>query len=68
MDSIHQSSEGIGLESQWVRNERVVEALDNNVNEWDTTDSESSSSEEEDDNESDMEHTSGGGEKTMMGR
>ena len=41
-----------------MRNERVIEALDNNENEWDMTDSESSSSEEDD--ESDMEQTSGG--------
>ena len=47
----------IGLESQWVRNASVIDALDNNDHEWDTTDSESSASDEED--ESDMEQSSG---------
>ena len=28
----------IGLESQWVRNETVINALDNNENDWNTTD------------------------------
>ena len=46
----------IGLESQWVRNETVINALDNNENNWDTTDeeddtSESDSSEKSDDDE-----------------
>ena len=45
----------IGLESQWVRNASVIDALDNNDHEWDTTDSESSASDEE----SDMEQSSG---------
>ena len=50
----------IGLESQWVRNETVINALDNNDNDWNTTDDDSSASdiEEEandnaDNNESD---------------
>ena len=50
----------IGLESQWVRNETVINALDNNENDWNTTDDDSSASdiEEEandnaDNNESD---------------
>ena len=50
----------IGLESQWVRNETVINALDNNDNDWNTTDGDSSASdiEEEandntDNNESD---------------
>ena len=34
----------IGLESQWVRNETVINALDNNENEWNTTDDDSVSS------------------------
>ena len=46
----------IGLESQWVRNETVINALDNNENNWDTTDeeddtSESDSSEKSDDDD-----------------
>ena len=50
----------IGLESQWVRNETAINALDNNDNDWNTTDDDSSASdiEEEandnaDNNESD---------------
>ena len=35
----------IGLESQWIRNESVIEALDENENDWNTTDSESSDEE-----------------------
>jgi len=57
-DTFIKALKGIGLESQWVRNERVIEALDNNENEWDTTDSESS----EEDGESDVEQTSDSGE------
>ena len=34
----------IGLESQWVRNETVINALDNNENDWNTTDDDSSAS------------------------
>ena len=34
----------IGLESQWVRNETVINALDNNDNDWNTTDDDSSAS------------------------
>ena len=37
----------VGLESEWVRNESVKQVLDNNENDWDTTDE--SDSEEEDD-------------------
>ena len=58
-DTFIKALKGIGLESQWVRNERVIKALDNNENEWDTTDSESS----EEDGESDMEQTSVGEKK-----
>ena len=35
----------IGLESQWVHNESVIKALDDNENDWNTTDSESSDEE-----------------------
>lgn len=35
----------IGLESQWVRNESVIKSLDDNENDWNTTDSESSDEE-----------------------
>ena len=41
----------IGLESQWVRNKSVIKALDDNENDWNTTDSESSD-EENDERES----------------
>ena len=44
----------IGLESQWVRNETVINALDNNQNSWDTTDEEDES-ESESTNDSDDE-------------
>ena len=37
----------VGLEPQWVRNESVIKALENNDNEWDTTDSESSDEDSE---------------------
>ena len=44
-DAFLEALKEIGLESQWVRNETVINALDNNENSWDTTDEEDSESE-----------------------
>ena len=50
-NSFIEALKSIGLESQWVRNDYVIKQLDDNDNEWDTTDSEKSESEEESDHE-----------------
>ena len=47
-DSFVEALKSIGLESQWVRNDYVIKQLDDNENEWDTTDSEESESDEDD--------------------
>ena len=39
-DTFLEGLKEIGLESQWVRNETAINALDNNQNNWDTTDEE----------------------------
>ena len=52
-DTFVEGLKSIGLESQWVRNEYVIEQLDDNENEWDTTDSEASESDDDDDVEMD---------------
>ena len=43
-DSFLEALKEIGLESQWVRNESVIHALDENENDWNTTDEEDSES------------------------
>ena len=48
-DTFVEGLKSIGLESQWVRNEYVIEQLDANDNDWDTTDSEASESDDDDD-------------------
>ena len=42
-----------GLESQWVRDKYVIDQLDNNENEWDTTDDEEDDGNEDDDEDDD---------------
>ena len=46
-DSFVEALKSIGLESQWVRNDYVIKQLDDNENEWDTTDSEESESDDD---------------------
>ena len=55
IDTFLEELKEIGLESQWVRNETVINALDNNQNSWDTTDEEDDESESESSNDSDDE-------------
>ena len=45
--SFVEALKSIGLESQWVRNDYVIKQLDDNENEWDTTDSEESESDDD---------------------
>ena len=54
-DTFLEGLKEIGLESQWVRNETVINALDNNQNNWDTTDEEDNESESESSDDSDDE-------------
>ena len=58
----------VGLEPQWVRNESVIKALENNENEWDTTDSESSDVEQDTEQSDGVEHDeqSDGREKSHL--
>ena len=63
LDSFVEELKRVGLEPQWVRNESVIDALNDNEHDWDTTDTDEDSDENDEDEDSVMGDTTASSNK-----